>query len=38
VNNDKEPWVVLIDASGRVVWHGHGAAAGLEALLRQALR
>lgn len=38
VNNDKEPWVALIDAGGRVVWHGHGAAQVLEPLLRQAFR
>jgi hypothetical protein len=38
VDNDKEPWVSLIDAGGRVVWHGHGTARGLEPLLRQAVR
>jgi hypothetical protein len=38
VTNDKDAWVVLIDAGGRVVWHGHGAAGGLEPLLRQALK
>lgn len=38
VKNDKEAWVVLIDASGQVLWHGHGAARVLEPLLRQALR
>ena len=37
VDNDKEPWVVLIDADGKVLWHGHGAAQYLEPLLRQAL-
>jgi len=34
VTTDKEPWVVLLDASGRVLWHGHGAAKSLEPLLR----
>jgi hypothetical protein len=38
VTDDKEPWVALVDASGRVVWHGHGAAGALEPLLRQALK
>jgi hypothetical protein len=38
VNNDNEPWVVLIDEDGRVLWHGHGSAQYLEPLLKQALR
>ena len=38
VSNDKEPWVALVDAGGRVVWHGHGAAKTLEPLMRQAVR
>jgi ATP synthase subunit 10 len=38
VGNDKEPWVVLIDADGKVLWHGHGAAQYLESLLKQAMR
>jgi len=38
VDNEKDPWVVLLDATGRVVWHGHGAARDLEPLLKQALR
>ncbi len=38
VTDDKEPWVVLMDAGGRVVWHGHGAAQYLEPLVGQALR
>lgn len=37
-DNDKDPWVVLIDATGRVVWHGHGAARFLEPLLKQAMK
>lgn len=36
VTTDKDPYVVLIDASGRVLWHGHGAAANLEPLVRAA--
>jgi hypothetical protein len=38
VSTDKEPYVVLLDASGRVLWHGHGDAQSLEPLLRAALR
>jgi hypothetical protein len=38
VNDDKEPWVVLIDAEGKVLWHGHGTAESLEPLLKGALR
>jgi len=34
---DAEPYVVLIDATGRVLWHGHGPAANLEPLLRAAI-
>jgi hypothetical protein len=37
VDNGKEPWVVLIDAGGRVLWHGHGSALNLEPMLRQVL-
>lgn len=37
VTSDKDPWVVLIDAAGQVRWHGHGAAANLEPLLKSAL-
>lgn len=36
VTEEKDPYVVLLDGSGNVVWHGHGAAAGLEPLLRAA--
>ena len=36
VSNDKDPYVVMLDASGNVVWHGHGAAKDLEPLLRGA--
>ena len=38
VSTDKEPYVVLLDASGRVLWHGHGDAQSLEPLLKAALR
>jgi len=37
VTTDKEPYVVLVDASGKILWHGHGAAAGLESQLKGAL-
>jgi hypothetical protein len=37
VTVDKDPYVVLIDASGKVLWHGHGRAATLEPQLRAAL-
>lgn len=37
VSTDKEPYVVLLDASGRVLWHGHGDAQNLEPLLKAAL-
>jgi hypothetical protein len=36
VTNDKEPYVLLLDASGQVRWHGHGEARDLEPLLRSA--
>jgi hypothetical protein len=36
VNGDKEPYVVLMGADGRVRWRGHGAAKDLEAQLRRA--
>ncbi len=38
VTTDKDPWVVLIDPTGSVLWHGHGAAANLEPLLKAALK
>lgn len=38
VANDKDPYVVLLDAKGNVLWHGHGAAKDLEPLLRSAKR
>jgi hypothetical protein len=38
VTMDKDAWVVLIDPAGRILWHGHGAAANLEPLLKSALK
>jgi len=38
VGTDKDPYVVLLDAGGRVLWHGHGDAQNLEPLLKAALR
>jgi len=38
VTADAEPYVMLIDATGQVLWHGHGAAVNLEPLLRGAMR
>jgi hypothetical protein len=37
VASDKDPYVLLIDTSGQVLWHGHGPAANLEPLLKKAL-
>jgi hypothetical protein len=38
VTTDKEPYAVLIDAKGNVVWHGHGSAERLEPLLKAAMK
>lgn len=38
VIDDKDPYVMLIDADGKVLWHGHGAAGELEPQLRAALQ
>jgi hypothetical protein len=38
VADDKEPYVVLLDAKGDIIWHGHGRAATLEPQLRSALK
>jgi hypothetical protein len=36
VSNDKDPYVVFLDASGNVLWHGHGEAKTLESSLSKA--
>ncbi len=36
VTSDADPYVVLLDASGKVLWHGHGSASDLEPQLRTA--
>ena len=36
VTAEKEPYVLLLDASGAMKWHGHGAAKDLEPLVRAA--
>jgi len=38
VTADSDPYVVVIDAQGRVVWHGHGSASQLEPQLRTAIQ
>ena len=38
VTTDKDPWIVLLDAHGKVLWHGHGQASTLEPLVRGALK
>jgi hypothetical protein len=38
VTTDSDPYVVLLNAQGKVVWRGHGAAAQFEAQLKSALR
>lgn len=37
VTEDKDPYVVLIDGSGKVLWRGHGPAAAMEPQLKAAL-
>jgi ATP10 protein len=37
VTTDKDPYVVLIDSSGKVMWHGHGPVGNLEPQLKAAL-
>jgi hypothetical protein len=37
VSTDKDPYVLLLDAAGKVLWRGHGAPADLEPQLRSAL-
>lgn len=36
VDDDKEPYVMLIDAAGKVIWRGHGPASDGEPQLRAA--
>ena len=38
VSDDKDPYVLMLDAKGDVVWHGHGPATRLEPLLKNALK
>jgi hypothetical protein len=37
VDNDQVPYVMLLDQSGKILWHGHGSASDLEAQLKAAL-
>lgn len=37
VSDDQVPYVMLIDETGKVLWHGHGQAADLEPELKSAL-
>jgi hypothetical protein len=37
VSADDQPYVLLIDDEGKVLWHGHGPAASLEPQLKGAL-
>ena len=37
VTDDKVPYVVMLDSSGKVLWRGHGPAAQLEPSLKSAL-
>jgi hypothetical protein len=38
VSDDQVPYVMMIDATGKVLWRGHGAAAELEPQLKNALK
>lgn len=38
VASDKDAYIMLLGAQGTILWHGHGAVAQLEPLLRAALR
>lgn len=38
VNDDTVPYVVMVDAGGKVVWRGHGPAADIEPKLKAALK
>ena len=37
LSTDNDPYVVLMDASGKILWQGHGPAADLEPQLKAAL-
>lgn len=37
VGDDQVPYVMLLDPSGKILWHGHGSASDLEGLLKGAL-
>jgi hypothetical protein len=37
VGDDQVPYVMLLDPSGKILWHGHGSASGLETQLKAAL-
>ncbi len=37
VSTENDAYVVLIDAQGKILWHGHGAAANLESSVKAAL-
>ncbi len=37
VDGDKDAYAVLLDGDGKVLWHGHGAGAGLETQLKASL-
>jgi hypothetical protein len=37
VTDDQVPYVMLLDPSGKILWHGHGAASELETRLRGAM-
>ena len=36
VRDDSDPYVLVLNAKGAIVWHGHGQAADLEPMLKQA--
>lgn len=38
VENEKDPCVVMLDAKGVILWHGHGSAEKLEPELKSALK
>jgi hypothetical protein len=37
VGDDQVPYVMLLDPSGKILWHGHGSASDLEPQLKTAL-